>query len=157
MTRWREQPPAVRATLNPLLVAGVLAWSSRAYQETADRQPMPWPLAYVVPALVLHAPSRDALPGSAAKRLLAWRDENDLLVAGLPARCLALRPFTRAGLRAGLRHELLQLDGAGLRGLLPPTRTPRDLQGLQRSSALVGRWLAPLPTATVLATLGVTP
>ncbi|MGY5884350.1 three component ABC system middle component [Modestobacter lacusdianchii] len=157
MTRWDEQPPAVRATLNPLLVAGVLSWSSRAYQETADRQPMPWPLAFVVPSLVLHAPSRDALPGSTAKRFLAWRDENDLLVAGVPARCLALRPFTRAGLRAGLRHRLLEINGAGLRGLLPPARTPSDLQALQRSSALVGRWLAPLPTATVLATLGVTP
>ncbi|MGY2066194.1 three component ABC system middle component [Blastococcus sp. SYSU DS0619] len=157
MTRWQDQPAALRATLNPLLVAGVLAWSSRAYQEASDGDPMPWPLAFVTPALVLHVPSRTALPGSTAKRLLTWRDENDLLVSALPSRCTALRTYNRAGLRAGLRHGLLAIDGAGLRGLLPSSRTPGDLRELQRASALIGRWFAPLPTATVLATLGMTP
>lgn len=157
MTRWLDQPPAVRATLNPLLVAGVLAWSSRAYQTAGGRRSMPWPLAFVVPAMVLHAPSRAALPSSAAKRLLAWRDENDMLVAGLSSRCMALRPFTQAGLRAGMRHAFLEIEGIGVRGLLPPSRTPDDLRELQRASALVGRWIAPLSATTVLATLGMTP
>jgi hypothetical protein len=157
MTRWRDQPAALRATLNPLLVAGVLAWSSRAYEDASDGVPMPWPLAFVTPALVLHVPSRTALPGSTAKRLLTWRDENDLLISELPARCATLREYNQAGLRAGLRHGLLEIDGAGLRGLASSSRTPRELRELQRASALIGRWFAPLPTATVLATLGMTP
>lgn len=156
MSAWQEQPPAVRATLNPLLIAGVLAWTSEAYQRRAGA-PMPWPLAFVTPSLVLHTPSRQALPKAASRRLLAWREEHAELVAGVPDRCLALRPFIQAGLRAGLRHRLLTLEGAGVRGSLPASRTPPELQDLRTSAALVGRWLAPMPVPAVLAQLGVAP
>lgn len=156
MTAWQDQPPAIRATLNPLLVAGVLAWTSSGYR-TASHASMPWPLAFVAPALVLHMPTRQALPGAASKRLLAWRDENDLLVAGLPSRCAALRPFVQAGIRAGLRHRLLVLDGPGVGGALPPKRAPSELQELAKAAALVGRWLGPLALPTVFAQLGVAP
>ena len=156
MTAWQEQPPAIRATLNPLLVAGVLAWTSNGYRAAVNTA-MPWPLAFVTPALVLHAPSRQALPGAASKRLLTWRDENDILIAGLPARCVALRPFVQAGLRVGLRHRLLVLEGIGIRSTLPQGRTPVELREIARAAALVGRWLAPLPVPAVLAQLGVAP
>lgn len=157
MTAWQEQPPAIRATLNPLLVAGVLAWTSNGYRDAVNTA-MPWPLAFVTPALVLHTPSRQALPGAASKRLLTWRDENDILVAELPARCAALQPFIRAGLRAGLRHRLMVLDGTGIRSLLPRSRPPpTELREIARAAALVGRWLAPLPVPAVLAQLGVAP
>ncbi len=156
MTAWQDQPPAIRATLNPLLVAGVLAWTSSGYRTVADAA-MPWPLAFVASPLVLHAPSRRVLPAAASKRLLTWRDENEELVAGLPARSAALRPFVQAGLRAGLRHGLLALDGTSVRSLLPPARTPDELRALHKSAALVGRWLGPLPLPAVLAQLGVAP
>lgn len=155
MTAWARQPPAVRATLNPVLVGAVVAWASNAYRGVSG-DPLPWPLAFVVPALVLHEPTRRALPGAASKRLLVWQRENEELVAGLPARCLALKPFTSAGLRAALRHGLLQADGAALRSGPVRAAAPGPLVVTQRSAALVGRWFAPLPTATVLAQLGMT-
>ncbi|WP_425468332.1 three component ABC system middle component [Quadrisphaera granulorum] len=156
MIHWNDQPAAVRATLNPLLIAAVVAWSSRAYAKAGGHEGMPWPLAFVAPALILHPPSRQALPGSTKKRLIAWRDENDSLVEGLPERCRNLRPFTQAGLRAGLRHGFISVQGPDVVGRLSPGRTPDELREVARASALLGRWLAPLPASTVLGTLGMT-
>lgn len=155
MTSWSDQPPALAATLNPVLLGTVLAWGAGGYFTRAGRA-MPWPLAFVIPAMVLHPDTRAALPAAVSKRLLVWRRENEELVAGLPARCLSLKPYTSMGFRAGLRHGLLVVEGAGLKSGMRPADTPEELAHVQRSAALVGRWLAPLPPVTVLAQLGMT-
>jgi hypothetical protein len=130
LTAWAQQPPAVRATLNPMLVGAVVVWASNAYRGVAGDL-LPWPLAFVVPALVLHEPTRRALPKAASKRLLVWQRENEELVAELPARCLALKPFTSAGLRAALRHDLLQAEGSALRPGTTRAATPSSLVSTQ--------------------------
>lgn len=156
MTVWQAQPPAIRASLNPVLVGAILAWTCDGYRKVG-KAAMPWPLLFVAPALVLHAPTRDALPAAASKRLLSWRDENERLVADLPDRCLAMRPFVRSGLRTALRQGILTFEGTGAIGKLPASRTPPELQHLQRAAALVGRWLAAVPAPTAMSQLGMAP
>lgn len=155
MTAWAGQPPALAATLNPLLVGAAVAWACGGYRQVAGGA-MPLPLAFVIPGLVLHQPTRDVLPRAASKRLLAWQREHEEVVAALPARCQALRPFTLAGLRAGLRHGLLVADGSGF---LPGPRAGgrvAEVEDVRRAAALVGRWLAPVRPVTVLSQLGMT-
>jgi len=155
LTEWWEQHPAVKATLNPPLLGAVTAWAGRGYAPKAASPPMPWPLAFVAVPLVMHLPTREALPGSTAKRFGAWQRENSRTLAGTAERCAELVPLTLAGLRWGLRGGLLAVEGPGLRGLLPAgANIPPELLDTRRAALLVGRWLAALPVATVLHTLG---
>ena len=64
---------------------------------------MPWPVAFIVAPLVLHAPSREALPSSTRTYLSTWVSRNALIRAGFPKRATELAPFVREGLRFGVR------------------------------------------------------
>jgi hypothetical protein len=156
MTAWPDRSRVRAAYLNPALVAAVLAAAARGYESAAQR-PMVWPMAFLVGPLVLHRPTRQALPRTTATHLSAWTSRNTLLRAGLPARAQALTPTVREGLRFGLRHGLLTVDGGALHGALPSTKD-KELSELLNSARLVGRWLAKTDQpATVFAILGVEP
>jgi ABC-three component (ABC-3C) system Middle Component 3 len=156
VTAWPDRSPVRAAYLNPALVAGILAAAARSYESTAQ-QPMVWPMAFLVGPLVLHRPTRQALPKTTATHLSAWTSRNTLLRAGFPARAKALTPSVREGLRFGLRHGLLTVDGGALHGAPGSTRD-KELTALLSSARLVGRWLAKTDQpATVFAILGVEP
>src|SRR4051794_26279173 len=102
MTTWGEQHPAIRATLNPILLAGVIGWAARGYQRERASG-IPWPLAYTIPPMVLHTPTRQVLPSRVSRQFLQWRQENDLLMDNFPDRCWALKPHVERALRVGVR------------------------------------------------------
>lgn len=120
---------------------------------------MVWPLSFVVAPLVLHRPTRNALPSSTRTHLPKWVTDHPVLVAGLPARSKSLVPAVREGLRFGLRHSLLTLDNGRLHAV--QTREQRvqgELRELLRRAALVGRWTAKSESpSTVFALLGMRP
>jgi hypothetical protein len=155
-TRWMQDPTAIRATLNPALIACVIGWSAKGYYSIAG-QGLPWPLAHVVASVILHSPTREALPRSTARRLLGWRRENELLLADAPRRAVALRPYVDLGLRVGLRTSTLAFEGATLRGRARQPSQNSELADLARSATMLGRWFAPIPTATVMAQFGMRP
>lgn len=155
-----RRPPhesaAVRATLNPVLIACVVAWSAKAYRGIRH-EGLPWPLAYVVASVVLHPPTRATLPSSTARRLLLWRRDNEMMLVDSPRRAIVLRPFVDAGIRVGMRTALLSLDGGHLLGSIRQPARDSELYEIAKSSAFLGRWFAPLPTSSVLAQFGMRP
>lgn len=154
MTAWLERPRVEATLLNPALLAVLLAAAAEAYEDGG----MPWPLAFLVPPLVLHRPTRDALPRTTRTHLSTWIRREPLLRAGFPARAAAMVPLTREGLRLGLRAGVLVRDGAMLTGRLNTEAPPGELKQLIRRAALVGRWLAKTDQpSTVFALLGVAP
>lgn len=156
MTAWPDRSQVRAAYLNPALVAGVLAAAAHGHESAAQR-PMAWPMAFLVGPLVLHRPTRQALPKTTATHLSAWTSRNTLLRAGFPARAKALTPTVQEGLRFGLRHGLLTVDGGTLHGTLGSTKD-NELTALLNTSRLVGRWLAKTDQpATAFAILGVEP
>jgi hypothetical protein len=134
MTAWAERPRVEATLLNPALLAVLLAAAAQEYE--TEETGMPWPLVFLVPPLVLHRPTRDALPRNTRTHLSTWVRREPLLRAGCPARAAAMVPLTREGIRFGLRAGVLVREGASL-----TERTRRH------SSTDPGRRLTPQPRA----------
>ena len=162
MTAWRFRSRAQAAMLNPALLAVVTAAAASEYQR-AGREPMPWPLAYLVAPLVLHRGTREALPRTTRTHLGNWVSQNPVIHAGLPARAQSLAEPVREGLRFGIAHGVLQVDEQGrLTGELatPEAKVaaPREVDQIIARAGLVGKWFAKIDQpATAFAVLGVAP
>jgi hypothetical protein len=156
MTQWSERPRLEATMLNPALLAVLLAASAHDHEKVKER--MPWPLSFLVLPLVLHRPTRSALPRNTRTHLSTWIRRYPLLRAGFPARAAAMVPLTREGIQFGLRASILGLDGATLGGDLIADQPAGELGQLIRTAALIGRWLATTDQpSTAFALLGVAP
>jgi len=156
---WTQRPQAGAAFLNPALLAAVTATAARDYEREASGRLMPWPMAFVVAPLVLHRPTRRALPTSTRTHLPNWVADHPALVAGLAARSTSLTPAVREGLRFGLRHQMLTIEQGSLKSRIPSkSRTEGELSDLIKAASLIGRWTAKSDNpSTVFALLGVRP
>jgi hypothetical protein len=157
MTSWPDRPRIPATMLNPALLAVVQSAAAHAYERGGER-PMPWPMAFVVVPLVLHHPTRTALPRDTRTHLSTWIARNPLLRAGFPRRAAALAPAAREGMRFGLRHGVLSVNAGGLSGTIRPDAAHGELGELIAKASLVGRWLAKSDQpSTAFALLGVAP
>jgi hypothetical protein len=157
MTRWPERPRIPATMLNPALLAVVESAAAHDYERQAGH-PMPWPVAFLVAPLVMHRPTREALPRDTRTHLSTWVSRNALIRAGFPKRATELVPFVREGLRVGLRHGVLALADGGLRGTVPSDTGEAELSQLIKSAALVGRWIGKTDRPpTTFALFGVAP
>jgi hypothetical protein len=155
VTAWTARPRIEATLLNPALLAVLLAGAARDYDEEAG---MPWPLAFLVIPVVLHRPTRNALPRDTRTHLSTWLRREPLLRAGFPERAAAMVPRTREGLRFGLRAGILTVDGANVVGNLTDEPALGELRQLVRAARLLGRWLAKSDQpSTPFALLGVAP
>ena len=118
MPEWSTRSRVPAALLNPALLAAVLAAGAAGYAREAEA-PLPWPLSFVLPPLVLHQATREALPSTLASHLGVWVGRQPQIRAGFPLRALSLVEPVRDGVRFGLRHNMLELDGDGVRGATP--------------------------------------
>jgi ABC-three component (ABC-3C) system Middle Component 3 len=156
MSQWTERPRLEATMLNPALLAVLLAAAAQDYEKAKER--MPWPLGFLVLPLVLHRPTRSALPRNTRTHLSTWIGRNPLLRAGFPARAATMVPLTRGGIRFGLRAGVLDIDGQTLGGDVTSDRAAGELGQLMRTAALTGRWLATVDQpSTAFALLGVAP
>jgi hypothetical protein len=155
VTAWADRSPVAAAYLNPALAAAILCEAAQGHQR--DHGAMVWPLAYLLLPLVLHRPTREALPGNTRTHLSTWVRREPLLRAGFPYRAASLAPTTSEGLRFAIRHEMLRID-AGYKDS-NVTHKPVDdpaLNQLLSAARLVGRWFArSKEPSTVFALLGV--
>lgn len=147
--------------LNPALLATLTAAAAERYEDTSG-QPMPVSLAFIVAPLVLHRDTRVALPKGTTTHWATWLGREPVLRAGFPARARTLVGPVRDGLRFGLAHGVLTLDGTGgLSGHLDRAAKPErlgDMPDLLLAASKVGRWLDRLDRpATAYALLGVSP
>lgn len=159
---WLQRSPVPAAMFNPALIAVVLAATAHQYEDKSGF-PMPWPMSYLVPPMVLHEPTRTALPKTSSTSLPKWVGDQAILTAGFPARAQHLAPHVREGLRFGLREKMLELalQGTALQcSQLPKTtkNTPGDLASIVRGAGMLGRIFARTgDAATVYAALRIRP
>lgn len=157
MSDWAARPQVEASLLNPSLIALTVAHASSGYRESTDRS-IPWPLAFLIPPLVLHRPTRVLLPRDTRTHFATWISRNPLLVAGFPRRAQAMIGLTREGIRLGLRTRQLAVNGGALISTSLAEAPAGELRQLLQASRLVGRWLGKLDQpSTALALLGVTP
>lgn len=115
--------------------------------------------------MVLHGPTRRALPKSVRTSLAVWVGEHSDLRAMLPRRAQALSPFAKEALAFGGIHGVLKIEqGARLSGDIDADKTlsvarPSDeVVECGKRSVFAGRWLARGgPPSTVMALLGAKP
>ena len=149
-----------RALFNPAFVAALIGRAADGHRSEREI-PLPVPLGYLIAPLVLHTPTREALPRVNA-RLAKWADDHQLARAELRSRAPQLIGVTRHALRFGLRHDLILLVPAGIEPgpALARLRAPTgaDAADCWKKARLLGRWLPRAgPPATVLALFGVRP
>ena len=94
MKRWADRSRVEASLLNPALIALLMAEAAKEYERQAG--PMTWPLTFLVPPLVLHRPTRDALPRDTRTHLSTWIARQPVIRAGFPDRAAAMAPL-RAG------------------------------------------------------------
>lgn len=152
------------ALFNPAFLARLLHGSVNQH-ERATGDGFAVPLAFLAPPLVLHKPTREDLPSTAAAQMQKWIREHPRHLAQLSSRVIGLRPFTGIAIRFGIAHGVLVSDHGVLRaGTL--MRRPRNFGSLEtteiddclKASRLLGRWIARQPdAATTLAWWGFAP
>lgn len=147
--------------LNPALIAAVLAATTEGHKRESGAD-FPWVMSFIAAPMVLHNGTRRALPTTTRTHLATWVSRNPILHSGFPERASGLVGPVRTGLRFGLSHDVLRVQGEALvsnrrrrpRGFQAPT----ELDEILRKANLVGRWLSKTGSpATVLPLLGVAP
>ena len=156
-----DRSPISAVMLNPALMAAILASAAQGHEKETE-QAMPWALCFVTAPMVLHRPTRTALPASTRTHLGAWLGKNPVLRAGFPARPKPWRSPSRKA--PGSAWPTTPLPSGPTAACAPPSAVPRgfkapeELDHMLRKASLVGRWLAKADgPATVFAVLGVTP
>jgi hypothetical protein len=157
MKAWPDRPRVEATMLNPALFAALISVAARDYEANAGKA-MIWPLGFLFPPLVLHRPTREALPSSTRTHFSTWVRREPLIRAGFPRRAADLTVLTREGVRTGLRTGVLTMDEGRLAGTLTFRQADGELGEILKAAALVGRWLAKLDQpSTAFALLGVRP
>jgi hypothetical protein len=158
---WSERPREVRNLLNPSFCGMLLR---ECVTEHVVQKPMPMSLAFLVLPLVLHGPTRDALPIAVSTSITSWVGENVTIIYDFDKRVRSLNVITREAIMWSLAtRELTLIDGA-LEKLTPNSsrRLPddpfNDYKSCVRRARFLGRWFrSASDAATIFALFGVRP
>lgn len=165
MMPWRTRPREEAHLLNPAFCCANLAAAAIGYDGTAQTG-LPFPLAFMVLPIVLHKPTRDALPRSTTTSLAAWIQENATARVQFYERLMSLKPYTREAVQFGLLFDWLAMRAGGrIQSVVDENmmnRSTRTLTDDAREcvmrSRLLGKWFAAAgPASTVMALWGIRP
>jgi Family of unknown function (DUF6521) len=139
--------------LNPAFLAILLAYAAKGHEKAHER-PMPISLAFVIPPLALHGPTREVLPSRSSQRFGGWLEKHPVLRAGFARRARTVRPAVQAGLRMGLRADVLTLEDGKLNGTPPRrrrlVRLSEESEDILKQARFLGAWLGAAGSPTGL-------
>lgn len=149
VARWGERPREEANLLNPAFLGQLIERTATGHRERA-KVGLPWPLVFLALPVILHKPTRDALPRDIRTSMAAWTRDNVLLVASLAERARSLRPLITESLLFSFAHGMVRHDSGGLvpaklarRRPNDPWRDPtEDLRDCATRAAFFGRWCA---------------
>jgi hypothetical protein len=125
---------------------------------------MPYPLSFLVLPIVLHAPTRNALPRTIAKKLHAWIEEKQFARVRFVERVRELVSHTKESIIFGCDGHILEIMDSGVLAPLPP-RQPKppwehnsESYFCNKKAQFVGRWFGHSgDLATIFAIWGIKP
>lgn len=161
---WAERAAEEARIFNPAFCGEMIGRTVCEYHRTRPAA-LSMVTAFLVLPLILHRPTREALPKRANTAFAGWVAEHAALLAELPERTKRLRPVSREALLFGVRHRALALDGGGFlpgakpipRGF-PPVVGTDEVNAVRSAAALLGRWFAGQHTqVSILQGMGIAP
>jgi hypothetical protein len=141
------RPFEEEALFNAAFLALVVRDAAADHVERSGGRGLPIALAFLIPPLALHGPTRRSLPGNVTAQMGEWTRGHPEALVGLAERARALRPLVSSGIRLGLVHGLLRSSDAALEAA-PLRRRPRgmvrseDVDACLAKSRFLGRWFA---------------
>jgi hypothetical protein len=162
-TPWSLRPREVAALLNPTFCSVLIYEAARGAKQEGNRG-LPYTLTFMVLPIILHRPTRQAMPSTIAKRMHAWLEENQQARIGFSNRARNMVPYTREALLFGCAASFLEFTPTAC--IYPLRRQIRGLNWGTESEAadcrkrarFVGRWLSHAgDEITILGLWGVRP
>ena len=163
MLAWEKRPIEVANLFNPAFCSILLREAVRAYQNKHDAG-MPYILAFLILPLVLHKPTRDALPSTTRTKMHVWLQNKPETRIGFANRIKQLTPITKEAIIFSMQSDLLTFNDGGKLVLVAkrfksPTWANNSEPTLcYKKSQFLGRWLAQVGnTSTILTMWGMRP
>lgn len=163
MLAWERRPVEMANLFNPAFCSILLREAVRAYQEEQDAG-LPYILAFPILPLVLHKPTREALPRTIRTRMHVWLQDRPEIHIGFADRVRQLTGITKESIIFGVQSDLFAFDDYGdfivsTKRFRPPLWSPdSEPANCYKSSRFLGRWLANVgDTSTILTMWGIRP
>lgn len=165
MSTWTDRPQEEVRLFNPGFL-GLLAWSTASGHGSVTKAGAPFATFFLALPVVLHKPTREALPHTTRTSLAAWLGDNTRYRVGFAERARSLAPFIRESLLFGILHGLLSISEGGTfrpsdrpRGMASYLRNATaEVRDCARRAAFVGKWFgAAGEPSTVMTLWGVAP
>ena len=163
MLAWERRPIEVANLFNPAFCSILLRGAVNAYQGERDAG-MPYILSFLILPLVLHKPTRDALPSTIRTRMHVWLQNKPETQIGFVNRIRQLTPITKEAIIFSMQSDLVTFDEGGNLVLvakqfkLPSWVNNSEPELCYRKSQFIGRWLAQVgDTSTILTMWGIRP
>lgn len=147
INRDSSTPTEELSLFNPAFVAVLEHAVIVGYASRNKNRAIPLALLYLAIPLVLHGPTRRALPTTVASQMAVWTQSHPEFLAGLPDRVRALRTYVNNGILLGLSHGVLlrsdlgQLTTGALKRRPRGFRITREVEECISKANFVGRWL----------------
>ena len=163
-TAWQRRSPEEAALLNPAFLAMVLVHGVQGYEKEIGL-PMPFPLLFLVPPVVLINSTRDALPGRKDSSFAAWIQKHPNERLRFAEVAASLVPVVRESVVFAISHGALEIEKASVKALQLPrgtsarlSETTHDIQAILKKAHFVGKWYANAGTVeTIMSLWGVRP
>jgi hypothetical protein len=165
MNLWASRPREEANLLNPSFCGLIIALAVEDYVKTSPAG-MPFALAFIVLPIVLHKPTREALPQRTTKTVSSWLEENEEYRATFAERAKTLSPFVREALLYGLMHDRIRLSEQGNLTVGTKARgykayidsATAEVRECLNKATFLGRWMSSAGNVTTLLALwGVRP
>jgi hypothetical protein len=142
---WSHRPLEEVGLLNPAFIAVLVNEAAAGHQDEGGAV-LPFPLAFLVVRIVVHEPTRAAVPHTVRTAVDTWLQRQPKARVTIPPLAVELVPWVREGIRFGMRRGALRVEGGGvaaapLRRRPPGSSTP-DLDVCRDRARHVGRWFA---------------
>jgi len=157
MKTWAERTREEAHLLNPAFCCSILSSSIRGYM-SVKKAGIPFPITFLVLPIILHKPTREALPPNIRTSMATWLLENSVARVLFYERLMSLKPYTREAIQFGLLSDWLLLTDSGI---LETKRTESDItRAIQKlndevrvcmmRANFLGRWFAKAGTTHMI-------
>lgn len=163
MQTWADRPTEIAHLLNPAFCALVLVNGVKGFGEEIPAG-LPYPLVFLVLPIVLHKPTRDAVPTTVATRMHPWLETHQQVQVGFADRCASVIDHAREAMIFATCRNLLRVTDDGRlktpeqRFRRPPWSSDSEPAVCLDKARFIGRWMAHAgQPATVYAMWGIRP